>query len=90
MTTFKIQLGQKVRDTLSGVVGTVIARTEWLYGCLRITIQPSGEKDGVPLDAFVIDEPQAALIEDTVADPAVAPAHGPRTDPGRAPDPTRR
>ena len=84
-----VELGQKVKDTLSGVKGTVIARTEWLFGCVRVTIQPTGEKDGVPFDAFSVDEPQVEVIGQKKALKA-APAHGPRTDAGRAPDATRR
>lgn len=84
-----VELGQKVEDTLSGVKGTVIARTEWLYGCVRVTVQPQGEKDGIPFDAFVVDEPQVEVLEEKKA-PKADPSHGPRDDPGRAPDATRR
>ncbi len=84
-----VELGQKVKDTLSGVKGTAIGRTEFLYGCVRIMIQPKGEKDGIPFDAFVVDEPQVEVL-DRKAAPKVAPAHGPRMDAGRAPDATRR
>ena len=84
-----IELGQQVKDTLSGVKGTAIARTEFLFGCVRIMIQPKGEKDGIPFEVFVVDEPQVEVIGKRKA-PKVAPAHGPRIDAGRAPDVTRR
>ncbi len=83
-----IKLGQKVRDTLTGNEGTAIGRTEWLYGCVRIVIQPEGGKDGVPFETFNVDEPQLEVIKEKPA-PKAEPTHGPRNDPGRAPDPTR-
>lgn len=84
----KIKLGQKVRDTLTGNEGTAVARTEWLHGCVRISIQPEGGKDGIPYEIFVVDEPQLELVK-AEAFPKPAPRHGPRADPGRAPDPMK-
>ena len=81
----KVKLGQKVRDTISGNEGTAIGRTEWIHGCVRIVIQPEGTKDGVPFDTFVIDEPQLVVVDKKAA-PEAEPRHGPRADPGRAPD----
>lgn len=83
-----IKLGQKVRDTLTGNEGTAVARTEWLHGCVRVTVQPEGSKDGCPFEAFVVDEPQLEVVEEKAA-PKAESAHGPRDDPGRAPDPGR-
>lgn len=84
----RIKLGQKVRDKISGNEGVVVARTEWLHGCVRLTIQPEGTKDGCPFDAFVVDEPQVEVV-DRRAPPAPKPRHGDRADAGRAPDPGR-
>ena len=80
-----IKLGQKVRDTLTGLEGTVTARTEYLYGCVRVAIQPFGEKDGKPYDAWYVDEPQCEVIEDTPAE-ETTPKHGPRPDMRRGED----
>lgn len=85
----KIKLGQKVRDIISGNEGMVVARTEWLHGCVRITVQPEGSKDGCPYDHFTVDEPQLTVVNAKAA-PKVAPSHGPREDVGRAPDPALR
>ena len=82
----KIKLGQIVRDTISGNEGTVVARTEWLHGCVRVTIQPEGGKDGVPYDNFTVDEPQCIVVKAKAA-PKAKPRHGPRSDPGRKADP---
>ena len=85
----KINLGERVRDTISGVEGTVVGRTEWLHGCVRLTVQPEGAKDGVPYESFCVDEPG---IERLPAQPFKrgdgGPA-GPRDDPARRTHPTR-
>lgn len=60
MTT---NLGDKVKDTISGAIGIVIARTEWLHGCIRVTIAPQALKDGHPADNFTVDEPQVEALE---------------------------
>ncbi len=83
----KVKLGQRVRDTLSGQEGTAVARTEWLYGCVRITVQPEGSKNGRPYDLFTVDEPQVEVVEGSKSAPKARPRHGPRDDPGRRPDP---
>lgn len=83
-----IRLGQKVKDSITGLEGIVIARTEWLHGCVRITIQPQEVKDGKPVDSYNFDEPQAIVLENTVRGP-VAAAGGDRPTITRAPDPTR-
>ena len=80
-----IKLGQRVRDRLTGLEGTVISRTEFLYGCVRVGIQPLEVKDGKPVDSSWVDEPQCDVIDDTPAKMA-EPRHGPRPDATRAPD----
>ena len=79
----KIKLGQKVRDTITGLEGIAISRTEWLYGCVRVTVQAEGGKDGLPYDPFVVDEPQLEVVKKKAAPKSPARA-GPRRDPGRA------
>ena len=34
-----INLGDTVKDKISGFTGVVVARTEWLYGCIRLAVQ---------------------------------------------------
>jgi hypothetical protein len=42
-----VQLGDRVRDRMTGFSGIAIAITEWLYNCRRITVQPTElDKDG--------------------------------------------
>ena len=88
-------LGDKVTDSISGRSGIVIGRTEWLYGCVRLTVQPQEHKDGKPVDPFVVDEPQVSVVKPNVfqriAESVREPVrrHGPRPDAGRRANPTR-
>jgi hypothetical protein len=61
--TFKIELGSKVKDRISGFVGIVYARTEWMYGCRRYTVQPQELKDGRPVESVAFDEDQLEVLE---------------------------
>jgi len=64
MTEFKFELGEKVRDKVSGFKGTIIQRTEFLNGCIQYGVQPQGlDKDGKIRDAMGIDEQSIELIE---------------------------
>ena len=76
-----VSLGQKVRDPLTGLVGVAICRSEYLYGCVRILVQPHGlTKDGAAIDPMWVDEPQLTVMKSGgVKSAGTAPA-GPRTD----------
>ncbi len=78
-----VQLGDTVEDRLTGVKGIATARTEWMEGCSRVTIQPKELKDGLPVDAHVADERDTKIIKRAKPAPAVKTG-GPR------PAPTRR
>jgi valyl-tRNA synthetase len=88
----RINLGDKVKDKVSGLVGIATARTEWLHGCVRIAVQPQEVKDGKPVDAHYIDEPQLEVVEVGVVAHTV-PAertYGPRQDETSRPQGDRR
>jgi len=57
-------LGKKVRDKVTGFVGVVIARTEWLNGCLRYNVQGPIDKDGKIPESEYIDGDQLEVIEE--------------------------
>lgn len=59
-----IELGDEVRDTISGFTGIVIGRTEWLYGCVRIGVSPRkvNKESGKIIDAQWFDEPQLEVL----------------------------
>lgn len=40
MSNQKIELGDRVKDPISGWEGIVVCRTTWLHGCERVGVQP--------------------------------------------------
>jgi hypothetical protein len=91
-----IQLGDRVRDRISGFEGVVIGITEWLYNCRRPIVQPSTVgSDGKPIETQSFDEPQLEVLESAAFEAhktgEIAPAKtgGPRMTPARRPDPIR-
>lgn len=86
-----INLGDKCKDMITGFSGICIGKTQWLYGCVRITIQPEELREGKPIDALTFDEPQVQLLE---AAKPVAPelrkTGGPNTTPKTKSTPKRR
>lgn len=57
-----IELGDKVKDTISGFVGVAIGRTQWIYGCDRIIVQPLVGKDGKMGENASFDEPSLTVV----------------------------
>ena len=80
-----IPLGAVAQDSIGGFTGVVVASTEWLHGCTRLTVQPQELHDGQPVKAQTFDEPQLRMLEpaasnDSDTEPAEKPG-GPRPDP---------
>ncbi len=50
-----IELGQKVKDSLTGFEGVVTAKAEYLDGCVRYLVQPTELASGKMVDAEWID-----------------------------------
>lgn len=88
MADFKIAMGTKVRCKISGYEGIITGRTEWLYGCLRYTVQSPGLKDGKPIDAIGSDEDALEVVGESIAEPIKARG-GPTREPERARDVSR-
>ena len=81
-----LKLGDKARDTISGFTGIIVAITDWLNGCRRITIAPQELKDGKRIDSDTFDCEQIERVE--IAAPKVTkPTGGPSISPVRERDP---
>ena len=59
----EIELGQEVRDTVSGFQGIAVCRHIYLNGCARLSIQAPIDKEGKLPEAVTFDEPQLEVIE---------------------------
>lgn len=92
MSAFKFNLGDELKDLVTGVIGVVVARTEWLNGCRRYTLDRPKNKEGVVPDAISVDEQQTILVKALKVNvgqplngkPLVRPPGGPRPAPTRA------
>lgn len=80
----KINTGDEAKDRITGFRGIVVARTEWLNKCVRISIQPRELREGKPIESQTFDEEQIELIK-----PAVVKTTKPRQTGGPTPSPTR-
>ena len=81
-----INLGDKARDSISWFEGIVIAITNWLNGCQRITIGPQALHDGKPIESHTFDAEQVVLVT-AAPQKAMVPTGGPSIAPTRARDP---
>jgi hypothetical protein len=73
----KIALGSVVRDPITNFSGTVIARTEWLWGCVRLGVQASEVKDGKPVEESWFDEERLVVVRGPVGDGPLTQSGGP-------------
>lgn len=63
MSDWKFELGDKVKDLVSGFSGIITTRTEHLNGCKQYGIAPPTDKDGKMLEGYNIDGEQLVLID---------------------------
>jgi len=76
-----INLGDKVKDTITDFKGMAVARCVYLNGCVRIEVQPKGlDNDGKIVEAVWIDESQLEGVE---PDEGETPSGGPGSIPSR-------
>ena len=62
----KINLGDKVKDKVTGFTGIVVCKHSYLNGCDRCTVQPPINKEKeMPLEES-FDEPQLEVLKKSV------------------------
>lgn len=57
-----VNLGDKVKDTVTGFEGVAVARHSYLFGCNRISVQPPVNGEGKVPDTSTFDEPQLEVL----------------------------
>lgn len=86
----RVELGDKVKDRVTGFTGIAVARTEWLNGCARVTIQPPLDKDKKMVENQTFDEPQLEILkEDAYGARRVKKTGGPIPAPKQKSNPNR-
>ncbi len=62
----KVTLGKEYKDSISGFSGMAVARTMYLYNCVRVMLCPTKLKsDGDFLPDAWFDEPQLVSVRPT-------------------------
>ncbi len=62
--TKTINLGDTVKDSITGFKGIVVAKTDWITGCTRVVVQPETlTKEGAVKPSETFDEPILVLIK---------------------------
>jgi hypothetical protein len=85
MKVIDCKLGDDVRDTITGYVGCVVSKTEWLNGCWRIGVQSRELKDGKPIDNCVFDVEQLEVVKAAKKEMPVERTGGDRPNAGARP-----
>lgn len=89
------QLGCIGEDTITGFIGVITGRTEWLFGCTRFCLEPQELREGIPIEAQWFDEQRVEIISDKQSpvrdalqkiSEAVETIGGPQNDPSRRKD----
>lgn len=82
-----VKLGEKYRDSITGVEGIATARVEYLYGCVRIDLEGI-DKDGQP-KANIFDEQRLVAVATEQPVKVTATSGGDRPAPTERPFPSR-
>ena len=61
-----IELGDRVKDPVTGHQGIVTCVTTWLHGCIRIGVQPEKAHEGKPIEATYFDQSQLVILKKRV------------------------
>lgn len=64
-----IELGNKVRDKVTGLVGVAENRATYMFGCDRYWLQPLAAEDGSIPKGMMVDAPQLQDLEVQVMEP---------------------
>lgn len=79
-----MELGDKVRDEMTGFEGIAVSRTEYLFGCVSIGVQPTGlTEKGKPRELEYFDEQR-------LSEASAAPVGGPGDHPPQRSTPPER
>lgn len=58
-----VNLGDEVKDIVTGFKGIATGRSQWLQGCDHILVQPPVNKKGEARDGKWFDEPQCKVLK---------------------------
>ena len=62
----KVELGDCVKDLITGFEGIVVGTSRWLYGCKRIVVRSQSLHEGKPIETEWFDVKQLEILEKDV------------------------
>lgn len=83
------ELGDRVKDTITGYTGVIIGMSQWTTGCARASVQAPVDKDGKVPDSIGIDVLTLEMVKAGPRHDADRSKGGPRPEPNRRPDARR-
>lgn len=73
-----VEIGNKVRDKITGLVGIVTGLTKWVTGCDTAQVQPQTLHEGRPVDACGIDVTRLEILDSSnILEPSTTEADCP-------------
>lgn len=73
----KINLGDEAADVVTGFTGICTAKTTYISGCTRITLQPRAKDDGTIPEPGHFDEPMCVIVALNKVPPMPSDSGGP-------------
>ncbi len=64
--TYEIRMGQKVKDIVTGFEGIVVARVEFINGCVQYAVRPKVDDKGNMVESEYIDVDRLKLVNSGV------------------------
>lgn len=90
MSTESFELGDILRDRITGFKGVAVAKTEFMFACRRWCLQPDKLHDGKPIDDRWFDEPQLEFVKKSEMSPILRDRESRADKPGGPGIPVRR
>lgn len=79
-----IELGDKVRDRVTGHTGIATQRVECLNGCIQFAVRPRIKKDGTWPESYCIDLENLEILKKQEVRVIQRPGGGESTKPARS------
>jgi len=83
-----IQLGNKVKDSITGFAGVAVAKTIWISGNVTIQIEATALEKSEPIDGHAFEYERIELVEE--AKPPMSAKSDPSKPGGPQKDPVQR
>jgi hypothetical protein len=79
-----IELGDKVKDKVSGFNGVVVSKTKYLNGCCRVGVKPQSLEKGSTIDEEWFDVGQLEIVDKKAVSVVPKDTGGPAVNPPRS------